>query len=281
MVYVKYGVKISQSGYYAFKRRDKSRRAIEDERLSVRISEIYETNYRCYGLRKIWRTLRNDGKDVARCTVERLMKRLGIRGAVRGKTVRTTIPAPSASVSRDLVKRDFSASAPNRLWVADFTYVSTRSGWCYTAFVIDVFSRRIAGWRVSTSMDAAMVRCAFEMAAHARDSKKIHDTPGTIHHNDRGSQYTSEDFVELLERRGVSASVGEAGSSYDNALAESIIGIYKTELVKRFGPWKNYEQLNLRTAEWVLWYNTKRISERNGYLTPLRVEDIWYSSGLD
>ena len=276
-----YGVSVSPSCYYAFKHRGKSARQLEDERLSARIAYIYEANYRCYGVRKVWRSLLNEGERVARCTVERLMKRLGLRGAVRGKAKRTAIAGKHANLAEDLVKRKFDAPKPDHLWVADFTYVPTGSGWCYTAFITDVFARTIVGYDVSTRMDRNMVSSAFKMALHMRARSGREDIASLIHHNDKGSQYTADDFIGLLARFGVRASVGSVGDSFDNALAETVNGAYKTELVNKFGPWDGYESLNLRTAEWVHWYNNFRISERNGYKTPLQVEEVWYSTGMD
>jgi putative transposase len=276
-----YGVSISPSCYHAFRRRGKSARQIEDERLSARIEAIYEANYSCYGVRKVWRTLLKEGETVARCTVERLMKRLGLRGATRGKMKRTTAAGKRANFAEDLVKRKFNAPKPDKLWVADFTYVETRTGWCYTAFVIDVFARSIVGYNVSTRMDKSMVASAFRMALHMRARLGREDTANLIHHNDKGTQYTADDFIELLARNDVRASVGSVGDSFDNALAETVNGAYKTELINKFGPWDGYESLNLRTAEWVHWYNNFRISERNNYKTPLEVEEAWYSTGMD
>jgi putative transposase len=276
-----YGVSASPSSYYAFKHRGKSARAVEDERLSVRIADIYEANYSCYGVLKIWRALLNAGERAARCTIERLMKRLGLRGAARGKVKRTTTADKNAKLAEDLVKRKFDAPKPDKLWVADFTYVPTRTGWCYTAFITDVFARTIVGYNVSTRMDRNMVTSAFKMALHMRARSGREDIANLIHHNDKGSQYTADDFIGLLASCGVRASVGSVGDSFDNALAETVNGAYKTELVHKFAPFDGYESLNLRTAEWVYWYNNSRISERNGYKTPLQVEEAWYSNGMD
>jgi putative transposase len=276
-----YGVSVSPSCYYAFRHRGKSAREEEDERLSARIAAIYELNYSCYGVRKVWRVLLNAGERVARCTAERLMKRLSLRGAARGKAKRTTVAGKHANLAEDLVKRKFDAPEPNKLWVADFTYVPTRTGWCYVAFITDVFARTIVGHSVSTRMDRNMVASAFRMALHMRARSGRDDIANLIHHNDKGSQYTADDFIELLSLYGVRASVGGVGDSYDNALAETVNGAYKTELINKFGPWDGYESLNLRTAEWVHWYNNSRISERNGYKTPLQTEEIWYSTGID
>jgi putative transposase len=209
------------------------------------------------------------------------MKELGIAGAVRGKIKRTTISDAGIITAEDLVNRNFNAEAPNTLWVADFTYVSTWAGWCYVALVVDVFARRIVGYRVSTRMDKKMVASAFGMAVFTRASEGHDDLNNLIHHNDKGRQYTAYDFVELLALYGVRASIGTVGDSYDNALAESINGTYKTELVKRFGPWKDDRHLALETARWIYWYNNKRISERNDYMTPVEIERIWYNDGVD
>jgi putative transposase len=218
-----YGVSASPSSYYAFKRRGKSARAVEDERLSVRIADIYEANYSCHGVLKIWRALLNAGERVARRAIERLMKRLGLRGAVRGKVKRTTIAGKNAKLAEDLIKRKFDAPKPDKLWVADFTYVPARTGWCYTAFITDVFAGTIVGYNVSTRMDRNMVASAFKMTRSGRG-----DTANLIHHNDKGSQYTADNFIGLLASYGVRASVGSIGDSFDNALAETVNGAYKT-----------------------------------------------------
>jgi putative transposase len=276
-----YGVPVSASGYHAFRNRGKSARQIRDERLIARIEAVYGANYSCYGVRKMWRALLREGGTAARCTVERLMKRPGLRGAVRGKAKRTTVAGKNANLAEDLVKRKFDAPKPDKLWVAGFTYVPTRTGWCHTAFVIDVFARNIAGYNVSTRMDRNMVASAFVTALHTRACQGREDIADVIHHNDRGSQYTANDFIGLLARFGVRASAGSVGDSFDNALAETVNGAYKTELVNKFAPWDGYGSLNLRTAEWVHWYNSSRISVRNGYKTPLQVEEAWYSTGMD
>jgi putative transposase len=209
------------------------------------------------------------------------MRELELKGAVRGKVKRTTIAGTGSVSATDLVKRDFSAPEPNRLWVADFTYVSTWEGWCYTAFVTDVFARRLIGYCVSTRMNKEMVAAAYKMAIHARAYEGNDDFFRLIHHNDKGAQYTADDFAELLSSHGVRLSIGSVGDSYDNALAESLNGSYKTELVKRLGPWKDYLQLNKATAEWVHWFNEKRISEHNGYHSPKEVEKAWYNQRVD
>jgi putative transposase len=276
-----YGVPVSASSYYASGHRGKPARQIEDERLSARVEAVYAANCSCYGVRKAWRALLREGETAARCTVERLMKRLGLRGAVRGKAKRTTVAGKNTSLAKDLVKRKFDAPKPNELWVAGLTYVPTRAGRCHTAFVIDVFARTIVGYDVSTRMDRNTVASAFVMALHMRACLGREDIANVIHHNGKGSQCTANDFTGLLARFGVRASVGSVGDSFDNALAETLNGAYKTEPVNNFGPWDGYEILNLRTAEWVRWYSNSRISERNGYETPLQVEETWYSTGID
>ena len=228
-----YGVSISRSGYYGHKKSPPSNRSIKDARLKDKILKIYEENYSCYGILKMWHALRNDGEKVARCTVARLMSELGIKGAVRGKVKRTTIAGKNIRCAEDLVRRNFNADQPNELWVADFTYISTWEGWCYSAFVIDVFARRIIGYAVSTRMNEALVENAFKMALHTRVFEGNSDLKDAIHHNDKGSQYTAIGFAELLSSHGIRASIGSVGDSYDNALAESINGSYKTELTKR------------------------------------------------
>jgi putative transposase len=276
-----YGVSASKSGYYDFKNRTQSVRALRDKYLKERIPEIYEQNYSCYGVRKVWRKLLEDNPSVARCTVERLMRELSIGGVVRGNTKVTTIAAKNAMNVDDLVKREFHADAPNKLWVADFTYVSTWEGWCYTAFVMDAFSRRILGWSCSSLMNQKLVSNAFRNALFARTIDGVDDFNGLIHHNDKGSQYTSNDFMQLLALHGIRVSIGSVGDSFDNALAETLNGTYKTELIKNKGPWKNLEKLKLETARWVHWYNTQRISEYNNWNAPIEIEKMWYSNGID
>lgn len=279
---LEYGVPISKSGYYEFKTRVPSARTIRDNQLKEVLPLIYEQNYSCYGLRKLHRELKRQGyEDVARCTVERLMRELGLKGAVRGKVKRTTIAGTNTISATDLVKRDFSAPAPNMLWVADFTYVSTWEGWCYVAFIIDVFARRIVGHCTSMRMNQEMVATAFKIAVFNRSRQGLGNLAKLIHHNDKGTQYTADDFVELLAQSGVRASIGSVGDSYDNALAESINGSYKTELTKKFGPWKTFEQLSYETTKWVKWYNESRINEYDNYQSPNDVEMLWYAHGVD
>jgi putative transposase len=226
-----------------------------------------------YGADKVWKQMNREGITVARCTVERLMKQQGLRGAIRGKRVRTTIPAVSAPRPLDRVNRQFKADRPNRLWVSDFTYVSTWQGWLYLAFVIDVFARRIVGWRVSSSMTTDFVLDALEQALYARRP----DNDGTlIHHSDRGSQYVSICYSERLADAGIEPSVGSRGDSYDNALAETINGLYKAELIHRRAPWKTRESVELTTLEWVAWFNHHRLMEPLGYIPPAEAEANYY-----
>jgi putative transposase len=276
-----YGVSISTSGYYAFKNRQPSARALRDEYLKEAIKKIHEENYSCYGVRKVWRKLLKGGWSVARCTVERLMRKLGLKGISRGKAKKTTLAGNNAASAEDLVKRVFFAPAPNRLWVADFTYVSTWEGWCYTAFVTDVFARRLLGWGCSSRMNEKLVSGAFRMATFVRAREGLDTFDDLIHHNDKGRQYTAGDFTELLALHGVRVSIGSVGDSYDNALAETIIGAYKAELIWNKGPWKSLEQLTLETARWVNWHNAEYICEYNDWNTPMEIEEMWYSDGID
>lgn len=226
-----------------------------------------------YGVPKVWKQMNREGIAVARCTVGRLMKLQGLRGAVRGKRVRTTIPEVTAPRPLDRVNRQFKADRPNQLWVSDFTYVSTWQGWLYVAFVIDVFARRIVGWRVSSSMTTDFVLDALEQALYARQPGE----DGTlIHHSDRGSQYVSIRYSERLAEAGIEPSVGCRGDSYDNALAETINGLYKTELIHRRAPWKTRESVELATLEWVAWYNHHRLMEPLGYIPPADAEANYY-----
>lgn len=266
-------MQVAPSTYYASKSRPRSARAVRDEGLKAEILRVYRDNFCVYGARKIWHQLQREGVEVARCTVERLMRELGISGAVRGKTRRTTIPDPSAKRAADLVKRRFTAAAPNRLWVADFTYCSTWSGTVYTAFVVDVYSRRIVGWRTSTAMTTDLPLDALEMAIWARNDR----IENLVHHSDKGTQYTSIRYTERLIDAGAACSVGTTGDSYDNALAESVIGLYKTELVRKKGPWKTIDELELATLEWVDWYNNSRLHSAIGNIPPAEYEDLYYA----
>jgi len=242
-------------------------RAKREAVLRPEIARCWHANQRVYGAKKVWKQLNREGVRVARCTVARLMKSAGLRGVVRGRRVRTTIPESMLERPRDLVPRAFRAERPNQLWVADFTYVATWRGFVYVAFVIDVFSRRIVGWRVSTSMRTDLALDALEQALYDRE------TDGQlIHHSDRGSQYLSITYTERLAVAGIEPSVGSRGDSYDNALAETIIGLFKTEVIHHRGPWKGMEDVEFATLCWVSWYNTERIMEPLGYLSPAEYE---------
>ncbi len=250
-------------------------RAKRDASDKVHIQRIFDDSRSRYGARKIWHQLRRENKDIARCTVERLMKALGIQGVVRGKKVITTNPDALQVCPDDKVNREFKAQSPNQLWVSDFTYVSSWQGMVYVAFVIDVFSRRIVGWRVSTSMTTAFVLDALNQAICQRSPEK---GGGLIHHSDRGSQYLSIKYTERLADAEIDPSVGTVGDSYDNALAESIIGLFKTEVTKLLGPWKSKGQLEWETLKWVDWYNTKRLHSAIGYITPHEAEERFYET---
>jgi len=261
---------------HAARQRDRSLRSdrsIRDEALMIEIDRVWQENFRVYGADKIWRQLRREGIEVARCTVERLMGRLDIAGAVRGKKVRTTISDNSAPCPKDKVNRQFKAIRPNQLWVADFTYVSTWQGWLYVAFIVDVYARRIVGWRLSRSMHTDFVLDALEQALYAR---RPHRDDGLIHHSDRGSQYVSIRYSERLAEARIEPSVGSKGDSYDNALAETINGLYKAEVIHRRGPWKTREAVEIATLEWVNWFNHHRLLEPIGYLTPAEAEANYY-----
>jgi transposase InsO family protein len=269
---------IAPSTYYEYKAReaDPERlppRCKRDQVLISEIRRVYEENFGVYGARKVWRQLRREAFEVARCTVERLMRVLGLQGAVRGRKWRTTIADDSAVRPLDRVNRQFQATRPNELWVADFTYVATWSGVVYVAFVIDVFARRIIGWRVARSMNAELVLDALEQALWARS-----DVQGVVHHSDRGSQYLSIRYSERLTEVSAQPSVGSVGDSYDNALAETIIGLYKTELIHRRGPWRHLDAVEYATLEWVDWFNHRRLLEPIGHVPPAEFEAAYYQS---
>lgn len=251
-----HGIPIAPSTYYDARRRESvpSPARRRDAELCEHIARVHAENFGVYGARKVWLQLNREGITVARCTVERLMKALGLQGVRRGKVKRTTIADPAAARANDLVGRRFGPLAPNVLWVADITYVSTWSGWVYVAFVTDAYARRILGWRTSTSMTTQLVLDAVEHAIWTRGRHGVADLGGVIHHTDAGSQYTSVRFSEHLAEAGISASVGSVGDSFDNALAETINGLYKTELIKHRGPWRTVEQVEYATAEWVDWF---------------------------
>jgi putative transposase len=269
---------IAPSLYYEHKARevDPARvppRLRRDRALTPQISRVYEENFHVYGARKLWRQLGREDFKVARCTVERLMRSLGLQGAVRGRKCRTTIAEQGAERPLDLVKRQFQASRPNQLWVADFTYVATWAGFVYVAFVIDAFARRIVGWRVARSMRAELVLDALEQALWSRSATK-----GVVHHSDRGSQYLSIRYSERLAEAKAQPSVGSVGDSYDNALAETIIGLYKTEAIHRRGPWRHLEAVEYATLEWVDWFNHRRLLEPIGNIPPAELEASYYHS---
>jgi len=238
---------------------------------------VHAANYGVYGARKVWLTLNREGIAVARCTVERLMAELGLTGAIRGRVKRTTIADATAARPADLVQRRFGPPAPNRLWVADLTYVSTWSGFGYVAFVIDAYARRILGWRVASTMVTSMVLDSIEQAIWTRQREGVFDFKDVVHHTDRGSQYTSIRFAERLADAGIQPSVGAVGSSYDNALAETINGLYKTELIKPGKPWRTIEDVELATAKWVHWFNHRRLYEYCGDIPPVELETAHYA----
>jgi putative transposase len=271
-----HGCPIAPSTHYDTARRPRPARAVRDEQLKAAIGRVHAGNFGVYGARKVWLALNREGTVVARCTVERLMRELGLAGARRGSQRRTTVADPAAVRPADLVKRRFSPPAPDRLWVADFTYVPTWSGMVYVAFVIDAYSRRILGWRTATSMRTALVLDALEQALCARNRDGRGSLAGLVHHTDAGSQYTSIAFTERLAAAGVQPSVGTVGDAYDNALAESVIGLFKTELISPRGPWRTAEQVELATLDYVDWYNHQRLLETCGDIPPAELETAYY-----
>jgi putative transposase len=248
-------------------------RARRDIILRTEIRRVYEENFQVYGVRKVWRQLLRDRIAVARCTVARLMRTMGLRGVVRGKTVRTTISNAAAPCPLDRVNRQFKAPRPNALWVSDFTYVATWAGFVYVAFVIDVFARRIVGWRVSRSAHAGFVLDALEQALHERRPVR---GGGLVHHSDRGVQYVSIKYTERLAAAGIEPSVGSVGDSYDNALAETVNGLYKAEVIHRCGPWRGFEAVEFATLEWVDWFNNRRLLGAIGNRPPAEAEAAYY-----
>ena len=261
--------------YFAAKARPASARAVRDAELRPEIVRVHRDNFGVYGAAKVWAQLNREGHQVARCTVERLMRDLGLRGAVRGKPHRTTIGDDAADRPRDLVDRQFVAAAPNRLWVADLTYVRTWSGFVYVAFITDVFSRRIVGWQASRSLKSDLALDALEQAIWSRQRDGA-DLDQLVHHSDRGVQYLSIRYTERLAEDGVVNSVGSRGDSYDNALAESINGLYKTELIRHKGPWRGLDDLELATLEWVDWFNHRRLFHELGRIPPAEFETNHY-----
>ena len=259
---------VAPSSYYAARSRPPSARAIRDQELKADITRVHAANFSVYGVRKLWRALRRQGTQIGRDHAGRLMTALGLAGVVRGKTIRTTHPAPLSQRPADLVERVFSAAAPNRLWLADLTYVWTVRGFCYTAFIVDAYSRRIVGWRVASTLRTDLALDALEMAIWARGSS----LPGLVHHSDRGVQYLAIRYTERLAEAEAVNSVGSKGDSYDNALAESVNSLYKGELIARRGPWRSVEQVELATAEWVDWWNRERIHGACGGIPPAEFE---------
>ena len=271
-------LQIAPSGYWRHAARQRNpalrcARAKRDDVLAPQIERVWQANMQVYGADKVWHQMNREGTIVARCTVERLMKHLGLQGVRRGKVVRTTIPDKSVACPLDRVNRRFKAERPNQLWVSDFTYVSTWQGWLYVAFVIDVFARRIVGWRVSSAMRTDFVLDALEQALFDRQPERA---DALIHHSDRGSQYVSIRYTERLAEAGLEPSVGSRGDSYDNALAETINGLYKAELIHRRAPWKTKEAVELATLEWVAWFNHRRLLEPIGYIPPAEAEANYY-----
>ena len=262
---------------HAARRADSSKlptRARSDVALMVQIRRVFEENFYVYGVRKVWRQLAREGIKAARCTVARLMRRMGLQGIVRGRKVRTTVPNPAVACPLDHVNRQFRAPRPNALWVSDFTYVATWSGFVYVAFVIDAFARRIVGWRVSRTAHASFVLDALEQALHQR--RPVRDD-GLVHHSDRGSQYLALRYTDRLAEAGVQPSVGSVGDAYDNALAETINGLFKAEVIHRRGPWRSMEAIEFATLEWVDWFNNRRLLEAIGNIPPAEAEARYYA----
>lgn len=272
-------LQIAPSTYYDHKAKERdpdrrSARAKSDEVAKTLIKQSYDSSKGLYGVRKIWHDLSRQGHDLARCTIERLMAQMGIQGVRRLKKVRTTIPDPAVACPLDKVQRNFHAPAPNRLWISDFTYVQTRKGMVYVAFVIDVYALKIVGWRVSTCMDTGFVLDALEQAVHDR---RAHARDGLIHHSDRGSQYVSIKYTTRLADVGIEPSVGSVGDSYDNARAETLIGLFKAEVIWRQASWKSADEVEWETLRWVHWYNTTRLLSTIGYRSPVEAERDYYA----
>jgi putative transposase len=270
---------IAPSTYHAHvaKRVDPERlsaRAKQDMALKPEIARVFTENFEVYGARKVWRQLNREGVAVARCTVERLMQDMGLQGVVRGKPVRTTVSDKATPCPLDHVNRQFHAPMPNVLWLSDFTYVSTWAGFVYVAFVIDAYARRIVGWRVSRTAQAGFVLDALEQALHDRRPTR---RDGLIHHSDRGVQYVSIKYTERLAEAGIEPSVGSVGDSYDNALAETVIGLFKAEVIHRRGPWRSFEAVEFATLEWVDWFNHRRLLEPIGNIPPAEAEERYYA----
>ncbi|WP_286957982.1 IS3 family transposase, partial [Brevibacterium sp. UBA7493] len=266
-------LQIAPSSYYAHRTRKPSARQQRDVELTEAITQVHEDNYGVYGARKVHAELRRQGRDVARCTVERLMRKAGLRGVSRAKGPRTTKPAPETDRPADLVNRDFTAEAANQLWVADITYVRTFAGWVYVAFVLDVFSRRIVGWQVSTRLYTTLAVDALEMGIWTR-RRDGDDLSGLVHHSDRGVQYRAVRYAERLAVEDAVASVGSRGDSYDNAMAEALNSLFKAELVRNHGPWRDVSHVEVAIAEWVDWYNNRRLHGEIGHMPPVEFEAV-------
>ncbi len=269
---------IAPSTYYAHKVYEadptlRSARAQRDEVFRGEIRRVWDQNFQLYGVRKVWKQLNREGLFVGRCTVARLMGDMGLKGAVRGRRFKTTVPDEMADRPLDLVERDFQAERPNELWVSDLTYVATWRGFVYVAFVIDVYSRRIVGWRVSSSLRSDLALDALEQAISERQDDAAE---ALVHHSDRGVQYLSIRYTERLAEAGIEPSVGSRGDSYDNALAESVIGLFKTEVIRRRGPWRSLEDVEFATLEWVWWFNYHRLLEPIGHIPPVEHEEAYY-----
>lgn len=263
-------LELAERSYYAAKTRPASQRALRDTATRVEIRRVWESNYQVYGARRVWKQLRREGHEVARCTVERLMADAGLTGVQRGRKPFTTVADTTAPRPPDLVDRRFAAERPNQLWVADITYVSTWEGWLYVAFVLDVHSRVIVGWQIANHLRTDLVLDALEMAIWRRDT-----SGGLIHHSDAGCQYTSFRYGEHLTEAGIAASIGSVGDSYDNAMAEALNGTYKAELIRRRGPWRTRAQAEFATIEWIDWYNTARLHTEIGDIPPAEHEAQW------
>ena len=251
----------------------RSDRAKRDAELRPEIQRVFDDNFQVYGVRKVWHQMRREGFDVARCTVARLMKDMGLSGVIRGKKIKTTMPDKAQACPLDRVNRLFQVPAPNMLWVSDFTYAATWKGFAYVAFVIDAYARRIVGWRVSRTADAGLVLDALEQAVHQRSPGA-----GLVHHSDRGSQYLSIKYTERLAEAGIEPSVGSVGDSYDNALAETINGLFKAEAIHRRRPWRSFDAVEYATLEWVDWFNNRRLLEPIGNIPPAEAEAKYYAA---
>ena len=269
---------IAPSTYYEHKLRERvpehaPPRVQRDAVLRPEIQRVWDENFSVYGVRKVWRQMNSEDIELPRCTVARLMRDLGLRGVIRGRRAKTTVPNGALERPMDRVNREFQASRPNALWVADLTYVATWRGFVYVAFIIDVFARRIVGWRVSSSLHTDIALDALEQALYDRG---VNQRTDLVHHSDRGVQYLSIRYADRLAEVGISPSVGSVGDSYDNALAETINGLYKTEVIRQQGPWRNLEDVEFATLTWVVWFNHRRLLEPIGNVPPAEFEATYY-----